>query len=119
MCTPCKCRRNVAADYAIGKAFNNGGLANARFAGKDGIVLAAAHEDVDHLADFLIAAEDRVDLARLGIRGQVHGVLVEMRGLAFEPGGAGVACAGALALSPSPPAAESCLCSSVDSPTMS
>ena len=39
-------------------------LADARLAGQDRVVLAAADQDVDHLADLGVAADDRVDLPR-------------------------------------------------------
>ena len=46
-----------------GEAFDDGRFADAGFAGEDRIVLPAAHEDVDDLANLLIAADDRIDLA--------------------------------------------------------
>ena len=78
-------RRDISADNAVGEAFNDGGLAHAGFAGEDGVVLAAAHEDVDHLANFYIATEDGVDFTGLGVGGEVHGVLIEVR--SFATGG--------------------------------
>ncbi len=47
------------------------GLADARIADADRIVLAAPAEDVDHLTDFAIAAEDRIDLSGARLRGEV------------------------------------------------
>ena len=70
-------RRHVARGDAQRQPFDDGGLADARLAGEDRIVLPAAHQDVDHLADLEVAAEDRVDLAGLGLRRQVDGELVE------------------------------------------
>ena len=49
------------------ETFHHGGLADSGFAHQDGIVLAAAGEDIDDLADFEIAAQYRIDLAALGI----------------------------------------------------
>ncbi len=44
----------------------SGGLADAGLADQDRVVLAAAGQDVDHLADLLVAAEHRVELRRRG-----------------------------------------------------
>ena len=71
-------RRDIALHDAHGEAFDDGGFADARLAGEDRVVLAAAHEDVDDLADFEIAAEDGVDFALAGVLGQVDGVLIEV-----------------------------------------
>ena len=71
-------RGHVALHNAEGKAFDDGGLADARFAGENRVVLAAAEQDVDHLADFAIAAKDRVDLSFPGLFGEVFGVGVEV-----------------------------------------
>ena len=45
------------------EALDHRGLADAGLAGEDRVVLPAAHQDVDDLADLLVAADDRVDLA--------------------------------------------------------
>ena len=78
-------RRHVAARDALREALDHRGLADAGLAGEDRVVLAAAHQDVDDLADLLVAADDRVDLARLRLRGQVLREAVE-RGRALRPG---------------------------------
>ena len=70
-------RRHVAGGDAQREAFDDGGLADARLAGEDRVVLPAARQDVDDLPDLEVAAEDRVDLAGLGLRGQVDRELVE------------------------------------------
>ena len=89
-------RRHIARDDAISKALDDGRLAHAGLAGEDGIVLAAAHEDVDHLAHFLVAPQHRIDLAGLGIGGEVDRVLIEeLRFAAGRPGG-GLASGGRL-----------------------
>jgi hypothetical protein len=56
----------VAVDDAQGDAFGDGGLAHARLADEDGVVLGAAAEDLDAAADFVIAADDGIELAGLG-----------------------------------------------------
>ena len=43
------------------KAFDDGGFSDARLAGEDRIVLPAPRQDVDDLADFVVAAEHRID----------------------------------------------------------
>ena len=58
--------RHVAVDDALGQAFGNGRLADARCANEDRIVLGPAAEDLDDPADFLFPADDRVDFALLG-----------------------------------------------------
>ena len=55
------------------EAFDDGGLADAGLAGEDRVVLAAAHEDVDDLADLLVAADDGIDLALARPLGEVDG----------------------------------------------
>ena len=62
--------------------FHHRRLANPRLAGQDRVVLPAAHEDVDHLANFTVAPDDRVDLAVPRPLRQVGGELVEGRGFA-------------------------------------
>ena len=59
-------RRHIALRDAQREALDDGRLADARLAGQDRVVLAAADQDVDDLADLGVAAEDRVDLAGLG-----------------------------------------------------
>ncbi len=71
-------RGNVAMGDAQREALHDGGFADARFAGEDRIVLAAAREDVDHLADFGVAAQYGVDLAAFRAFSKVDGVLIEI-----------------------------------------
>ena len=75
-------RRHVALGDAQGEAFHHGGLADTGFADQDGVVLAAAGQDIDHLADLEIARQHRVHFALAGVLGQVDGVLIEVGGLA-------------------------------------
>ena len=56
-------RRDVALGDPPRQALDDGRLADARLAGEDRVVLPAADQDVDHLADLGFAADDRVDLA--------------------------------------------------------
>ena len=84
-------RRDVAGGDALGKAFDDRGLADAGLAGQDRIVLPPAHQHVDDLADFVVAAEDRVHLAGLGLGGQIlreaveRGRALRRRGLVARP----------------------------------
>ena len=75
-------RRHIARRDAQRQAFDDGGLADARFAGEDRVVLPAARQDVDHLPDFGVTPEDRVDLAGLGLRREIDRELIEGRGSA-------------------------------------
>ena len=72
-------RRHVARGDALREAFDHGGLADARLAGEDRVVLAPPHQHVDDLADFLVAADDRVHLAGRGLGGEVDREAVERR----------------------------------------
>jgi hypothetical protein len=74
-------RRHVALGDAQREALDHRGLADAGLAGEDRVVLAAAHQHVDDLADLGVAADHRVDLALAGAGGQVGGVFAE-RGIA-------------------------------------
>ena len=78
-----ECGRDVSQGDAVGESFDYCGLADSSFAGEDGIVLTAAHEDIDHLTDFVIAAENRVDLACFRVGREVDGVLIEEGSFAF------------------------------------
>ncbi len=73
-------RRNIARCDTLGKAFDHRGLADAGFAGQDRVVLPPAHQDVDQLADLVVAAEDRVHLAGSRLGGQILRKPVERRG---------------------------------------
>ena len=52
-------------------------MPDARLADQDGVVLRPPREHLDHAPDLLVAADDRVELARLGERGEVAAVLLE------------------------------------------
>src|ERR671928_194286 len=69
--------RDVAGDDALGEALDDRRLADAGLADQHGVVLRAAAEDLDDAADLLVAADDRVELALLGLLGQVAAVLLE------------------------------------------
>ena len=54
---------HVAIDDAQRETFGDGGLADAGFADEHGIVLGAPRQHLDGAADFLVAADDRIELA--------------------------------------------------------
>ena len=54
---------HVAVDDALRQAFDDGGLADAGLADQHRIVLRAPRQNLDRAADFLVAADDRIELA--------------------------------------------------------
>ena len=69
--------RHVALHDAQGEPFDDRRLADARLADEHGVVLRAPREHLDHAADFLVAADHRVELALLGPLDEVDAVLFE------------------------------------------
>src|SRR5947209_1696325 len=65
--------RNIAGQDAMDEALDDGGFADAGLAGEDGIILAATHEDIDALADLLVAADDGIDIAFASFFGEIDG----------------------------------------------
>ncbi len=63
--------RHVAADDALGEAFHDGGLADARFADQHRVVLGAAAEHLHHAADLVVAADHRIEFALTGGFGEI------------------------------------------------
>ena len=68
---------HVAVGDALGQALDDGRLADAGLADEDGIVLGPPRQDLDDPPDLVLAADDRVELALAGQRGQVARVLLE------------------------------------------
>ena len=79
---PLQRRRHIAFGNAQCQAFDHGGLADAGLTREDRVVLAAAHQDVDGLADFQVTPNHGIDLAIPGTLREVGRELVERRGLA-------------------------------------
>jgi hypothetical protein len=75
--------RHLVIDDALGQAFDDGRLADARLADQHRVVLGAALQDLDGTADFVVAADHRVELALGGALGQVDAVFLERFALAF------------------------------------
>ena len=67
--------RHVAFDDALGQALGDRGLADAGIADIERVVLGAAAKDLDGPLDLLLAADQRVDLARHRLLVQVHAVV--------------------------------------------
>ena len=75
---PRKAFGNFAVDDALRQAFDDRGLADARLADQHRIVLGAPLQHLDHAADFLVAADHRIELAGfLRARGQVDRVFLQ------------------------------------------
>jgi hypothetical protein len=72
---------NVAFNHALGEAFDDGRLADAGLAEEHRVVLRSAAEDLHRPLDFLLAADDGVELVLLGQFGQVATEAVERRRL--------------------------------------
>ena len=68
--------RNIAVDDALSEAFDNGGLADARFADQHRVVLGSAAEDLNGAADLLVAADHRIKLAVAGCRREITSVFL-------------------------------------------
>src|SRR5215469_1356746 len=68
---------NVAAHDALGEALDDRGLADARFADQNRIVLGTPRKDLDNTADLLITSDDRIDLALRGELGKVAPILLQ------------------------------------------
>ena len=77
--TPCSIGGTSPCGDAQREALDHRGLAHARLAGQDRVVLPPPHQDVDDLADLGVAADHRVDLARPRPLGQVGGVARQRR----------------------------------------
>ena len=58
--------RHIAGNDAAGEALDDGGLADAGLADEHRVVLGAAGEHLQHAADLVVAADDRIDLALRG-----------------------------------------------------
>ena len=84
---------HVAGHDPLGEALDDGGLADAGLADQHRVVLRPPGQHLDHPADLGVTADDRVELAVLGLLGQVDAVLLQrlvgaLRVLAGDPGAA-------------------------------
>ena len=69
--------RHVAVDDALGEAFDDGGLADAGLADQHRVVLGPARQHLNRSADFLVAADHRIDLAVTRRLRQVARILLQ------------------------------------------
>ena len=68
---------NLLVDDSLGQALDNRGLADARLADEDRVVLGPSLENLHGAPDLLIAADDRIERALLGLRRNVNAELGE------------------------------------------
>ena len=69
--------RDIAGNDALGEPLDDCGLADTRLADENGVVLGAAAQDLDRVANFVVTADDRVELALARLRREVLAVLLE------------------------------------------
>ena len=69
--------RHLALDDRLGQAFHDGGLADARLAHEDGVVLGPARQDLHDPLDLLLATDDWVELSLARGLSEVATELVE------------------------------------------
>ena len=69
--------RHVAIENPQRQAFDDGGLSDTGLADQHRIVLGAAREHLDGAADFLVAADHRIELAVARGLGQVAGIFLQ------------------------------------------
>src|SRR5215475_13929846 len=74
-------RWDVAIADTLRETFDNGGLADARLADENRIVLGAAAENLDHALNFRFAAHERIETALSGGLREVAAEFGEQRGL--------------------------------------
>jgi hypothetical protein len=72
--------RHIAFDHLARQALGDGGLADAGLADQQRIVLAPAAQGLDDALQFLVAADQWIDLALQGQRIEVDGVLLKRPG---------------------------------------
>jgi hypothetical protein len=88
-------RRHVAIDDAARETLGHRGLADAGLADQHRVVLAAAQQDIDQLAHFIVAPDDLVDLAVARLLGEIDREFGKRAAIAGRPGIGGATVAGA------------------------
>ena len=78
--------RHLARHDALRQPFHNRRLADTRLADQHRVVLGPALQHLDGAADFVIAADHRVQFAHAGTFGQVDAILLERLALVFGVG---------------------------------
>ena len=74
---PAQALRHFVVDDPLRQTFNNRGLAHARLTNQHRVVLGAPLENLDGAANFIVSADDRIELALLRPLGEIDRVLVE------------------------------------------
>jgi len=69
--------RHIAVDDAQSQAFDDGGFADAGFADQYRVVFRAPRQDLNHPANFVVAADHRIELALARQIGQIAAVLFQ------------------------------------------
>src|SRR5205814_7427663 len=75
--------RNIARDNTSRQAFDNGGLADSRFANQYRVILGAPGEHLDHAPNLFIAANYGIKFTATSELGQVFGVALQCLVFAF------------------------------------
>ncbi len=83
---------HVGLDDPQGQPFGDGRLAHARLADQHGIVLRPAGEDLHDAADFLVAADHRIEFSLPGTIHQVDAVALQRLELVFRASGRSRGC---------------------------
>ena len=78
--------RHFVVDDALSEPLNDGRLADARLADKDGVVLRAALQNLHRAANLVVAADHGVELPFTGTGRQVDRVLLQSLALIFRIG---------------------------------
>ena len=68
---------HLAVDDALRETFDDGRLADAGLADQHGVVLRAPLQHLDRAADFVVAADDGIELLLLGTRREIDRVFLE------------------------------------------
>ena len=101
--------RHFAVDDTLRQSFDDRGLAHARLADQNRIILGAPLQYLDRAADFIVAPDYRIELAHARALGQVHRVFLQCFAAAFgfcaayvlaSPHRASIACSSAARLAP-------------------
>ena len=75
-------RRHIIRCHPCREAFHHGRFAHARLARQQRIVLTPAQQDIDDLANLVVASGDGVKLTLARLRGEIHRIFLERAALA-------------------------------------